>query len=234
MLSKAIQLYKEKKFNEAAAICEEIVSSDTSNVDAYFYLANIFHMRGEIGRAIKTFSRVLTLNPSHTDAAISLSVLYNDIGKYEEAQKIFEVASERVRSNSKTDLIEDQHINKKFASKHFELADLYLTYNRYEEALFEYNKCVGLNPENLEARIKIAKVYAKKGFTAKAYDELRRLKNEQPNYIPVRMALGVFYYGSGKILEAQDEWKKILSKDPSNREAQMYLNLSKSATEIKL
>lgn len=131
-------------------------------------------------------------------------------------------------------LTEDKHINKKFASKHFELADLYLSYNRYDEALFEFNKVVALDSENLEARIKIAKVYAKKGFLAKALEELRTLRNEQPAFAPARIALGVLHYGNGNIIEAQTEWEKVLLKDPFNAEATMYLNLSRTATETTL
>ena len=202
----------------------------------FFLLANVFHINGEIGKAIKAFSKVLSLNPEHTDAAISLSVLYNDIGQYEDARKVFEMANDRVKGKGKTanGITEDKHINKKFASKHYEIADLYLSYNRYDEALFEYNKVIALDPENLEAKIKIAKVYAKKGFIAKAIEELRVLKNEEPNYAPARIALGVIHYGNGNVLEAQTEWEKVLLKDPFQSEASMYLNLSRTATETNL
>jgi tetratricopeptide (TPR) repeat protein len=111
---------------------------------------------------------------------------------------------------------------------------LYLSYNRYDEALFEYNKVIALDSENLEAKVKIAKVYAKKGFIAKAIEELRALKNEEPAYAPARIALGVLHYGNGNILEAQTEWEKVLLKDPFHSEASMYLNLSKTATETNL
>lgn len=93
---------------------------------------------------------------------------------------------------------------------------------------------IGLDPENLEAKIKIAKVYAKKGFIAKAIREARTLKNEEPNYAPARIALGVLHYGNGNILEAQTEWEKVLLKDPFHAEASMYLNLSQTATETNL
>ena len=53
-------------------------------------------------------------------------------------------------------------MNYKFALKHFELAEMYMVYNRYDDALFEYNKVIALDTENLDARVKVAKVYAKK------------------------------------------------------------------------
>ena len=34
--------------------------------------------------------------PKHTDAAICLSVLFNDIGKYDEAKKVFEQANQSI------------------------------------------------------------------------------------------------------------------------------------------
>lgn len=226
--------YKRGEFKKAQVLFGQLIENDPKNVDAYFYLANIFHRNGEIGKAIRAFKKVLELDPSHTDASISLSVLYNDIGKYDEAKKIFETANERVKKGKSGGLLEDQHINKKFSMKHFELADLYLTYNRYDEAIFEYKKAIDLDPENLPVRIKIAKVYAKKGFHGKAFEDLRKIKNEYPDYGPARLALGILHYGNGNILEAQTEWENVISRDPRNEEAAMYLNLSKMATETNL
>ena len=235
LLKTARECFEKQEYKKAQVVLNEIIESDDRNVDALFLLANIFHINGEIGKAIKAFTKVLNLNPEHTDAAISLSVLYNDIGQYEDAKKVFDAANERVKGKNKgTGLMEDKHINKKFASKHYEIADLYLSYNRYDEALFEFNKVIGLDPENLEARIKIAKVYAKKGFIAKAIEELRNLKNEEPSYAPARIALGVIHYGNGNVLEAQAEWEKVLIKDPFHAEASMYMNLSKTATETRI
>lgn len=235
LLKTARECFEKLEYKKAQVVLNEIIESDDRNVEAFFLLANIFHINGEIGKAVKAFNKVLLLNPEHTDAAISLSVLYNDIGQYEDARKVFETANERVKGHNKgTGLSEDKHINKKFSSKHYEIADLYLSYNRYDEALFEYNKVIALDPENLEAKIKIAKVYAKKGFVSKAIEELRTLKNEEPSYAPARIALGVIHYGNGNILEAQTEWEKVLLKDPFHAEAGMYLNLSKTATETTL
>jgi len=235
LLKEGKELYQRGQLNLAEKLLTEIVEVDDRHVEALFTLANIFHARGEIGKAIKAFNKVLFVDPNHTDAAISLSVLYNDIGQYDEARKIFEQTNERVKKNaSENEGVQDAHINKKFSLKHYELAELYLTYSRFDEALFEYNKSIKLDPENLDARIKVAKVYAKKGFVAKAMDELRKLKTENPSFLPARLALGILYYGNGKVIEAQNEWENILSKDPAHSEAKMYINLSKTATETSL
>ncbi len=231
LLDKGRDFYKKGNFKAAFEVLSDLVETDGKNTEGFFLLGNIFHQRGEIGKAIKAFQKTLGLDPNHTDAAISLSVVYNDIGKYEEGQKIFSKAQERVKSKNQG---VDPHINKKFSQRHYELAEFYMTYQRYDEALFEYNKAIQLDRDNLEARIKIAKVYAKKGFTNKAIEELKTLKNEHPTYIPGFLALGVLHYGNGNVLEAQAEWEKVLSKEPFNKQAAMYLNLSKTATETSL
>jgi Tfp pilus assembly protein PilF len=223
-------------YEKAGQLLSKAIETNTSDYESFFYLANIFHIKGEIGKAIKAFKKVLELNPSHTDAAISLSVIYNDIGRYDDAKKVFQKADKRVRKQGANinGSIEEDHVNKKFSLKHFELADLYMTYNRYDEALFEYNKAISLDTSNFKVRVKIAKVYAKKGFVSKAFDELRKLKNEYPSYLPGRIALGLLYYSNGNILKAQAEWKQVLNKDPLNEEAKMYINLSETATETLL
>ncbi len=230
LLKKAKEAFQKNDLKTASLLLNEVIELNPQATEAFFYLANVFHIRGELGKAIKAFQRVLELDPFHTDAAISLSVIYNDIGKYEEAKAIFERANTQVKNNQQQG-ISDPHLNRKFSLKHYEIAEMYVSYGRADEALFEYNKAATLDPDNLEIRIKIAKTYTKKGFTSKAFDELKRLKNEQPGYMPARIAMGLLFYGNGNIIEAQAEWQNVLSREPGHPEALMYIQLSRSATE---
>jgi tetratricopeptide (TPR) repeat protein len=231
-LLQAQNFYTHKKYSEAQKILQDVIESDENNPQGYFILANILHAKGELGKAIKAFSKVIELDPSNTDASISLSIIYNDIGKYELAKTAFENANKNLKQSENG--TQDQHINKKFSFKHLELAELYASYNRNEEAIFEYNKASDLDPDNLEIRIKIAKAYSKKGYKAKAFEELKRLKNEHPNYVPARMAIALLHFGQGNVLEAQAEWQTILTKDPAHQEAKMYLELSRTAKEANI
>lgn len=229
---KAREAYSSNDFLKATLYLEELFSYSPNDVEAHFIKANIFHLQGKIGKAIKLFKQVIDLDPQHTDAMISLSVLLNDIGRYDEAQKFFDMADSKVKKGDSG--VIDAHINKKFSYHHYEIAELYSSYHRYDEALFEYNKAYSLDPSHQMIRVKIAKIYAKKGFISKAFEELRSLKSENPNFIPARMALGILHYSNGHIIEAQNEWQNILNKEPVNQEAKMYLNLSKSASETQI
>lgn len=238
VLIAADEAYKKSQLKKGLDLCQSVLESPSKTTEhtakAYFLMANMFHLQGALGKAIKAFEKVIEIDPTHTDASISLSVIYNDIGQYEKGQKIFEIANRRVKTQANVETPEDFHINKKFAQKHYELAEMYFAYNRYDEAMFEYNKVVKLDPENFEARVRIAKVYAKKGLLGKAMDELQRVKNEKPEFTPARIAMGVLHYGKGRILEARSEWERVLARNPHHQEAKMYLNLSKTATETRL
>ena len=50
----------------------------------------------EYKKAILAFERALNLDPFHTEAAIALSSLYNDVGKYREGAAVFFKAKKRV------------------------------------------------------------------------------------------------------------------------------------------
>jgi len=221
-----------KDFSQARMIYEEVINREQKNEEALFQLANLHHMKGDLGKAIRAFRKLLEVNPNHTDASIALSVLLNDIGQYEQAQGVYEEADKRVKSDETG--VQDRHINTQFALKHFELAELYSSYGRSEEAIYEYNKSIGLNPDHLEVRVKLAKVYSKQGLFAKAKQVLTSLKNERPDFLNARMALGLLYYGKGQVIEARTEWHHVLQRDANHSEAKMYLRLSENANEVSL
>ena len=85
-------------------------------------LATIYYDRGKFNKAIKTFKRALEIDPSYTDASVGLSIILNDLGRYEEGQEVFEVAQKVLEEKKKKN---DPFIDKLIAQKHEELGDIY-------------------------------------------------------------------------------------------------------------
>lgn len=207
----------------------EADSSPGIQSEAHYLLGTVFYLRGKLGRAIDHLKQAIEFNPKHTDAAICLSILYNDTGRYTEARKIFEKANASVSMKHPGD---DLGIDRKFALKHLELADMYFRYRRYDEAIDEYTKTIALDPEALDVVIRRAKAYAKKGFTTRAIQELKQLCVENPQYLMGRLQLGLLFYSQGNILDAELEWESVLKADPMNAEARSYLEMSKTAKDL--
>lgn len=229
----------ERNYDLAEQECEKFLgltadgasSHNSQRKTALHLLGTVHYFKGQLAKSIECFKKVLALDPKHTDSAISLSVIFNDIGKYDEAKKIYQVANQSLQLKKQGS---DYLLDRKFALKHIELGDMYFKFHRYEDALDDYSKAVRLDPLNLEIRIKLAKVYAKKGFTTRSIQELQQICHEHTEYSPARIQLGLMYYSQGNIIDAQLEWEKVHAKEPQNQEAITYLEMAKHQTETSL
>ncbi len=217
------ELLSRRQFTEVEPLIRQRLKRDPENPDGYYLLGVMYYFQGQVGPTVENLKKALSLDPRHTDAAICLSVLLNDIGKYDDAKRVFDQANQSVAHKRTGD---DLAIDRKFAVKHLELADLYFRYRRYEEAIEEYSKASRLDPDTLDIRIRRAKAYAKKGFLTRSMQELQQLKREHPHYAPARIQLGLLHYSQGNILDAELEWESIIQIEPQNREAHAYMQMA--------
>lgn len=234
LFQRAKKFYEEGQTQKAIQLLRKLHEDYPKNEDILYLLGNSFYFSGQVKSAQLAYKMVLEINPEHTDASIGLSILLNDTGRYDQAKTVFDTARLRVKRQNSTLGPQDKHIDKQLSLRHYELGETYLAYERYDEAIREFQKAIQLDENYYYARLKMAKAMAKKGFIAKAIEELKRLKNEHPDFQEARTALGILYFGQGHVIEAQTEWQKVLEKNPNNSEAQMYLNLSFSASETQI
>jgi len=214
-----------KKFTTAEDQLKKGLAVEPDNADYYYLRGLLRSYQGKLVESIEDLKRALFIEPKHTDAAVCLSVILNDIGRYDEAKKIFEQANQSVFLKQIGD---DLQIDRRFAVKHFEMGDLYFRYRRFDEAIEEYNKAILLDPQTIDMRVKRAKALAKKGFITRAIQDLQQLKLERPTDLAVRVQLGLLHYSQGNVLDAELEWESVLELDPVHREAMAYLDLIKS------
>jgi tetratricopeptide (TPR) repeat protein len=220
------ELLGSRSYAEAERLIRERLQREPESADVHYLLGVCHYFQGKVAQTVDSLKQSLQLDPRHTDAAICLSVLYNDIGRYDDAKRVFEQANQSVVHKRAG---EDLGIDRKFAVKHLELADLYFRYRRYDQAIEEYGKAALLDPTALEIRIRKAKAYAKKGFLTRAVQELQQLKKEHPNFVTARIQLGLLHYSQGELLEAELEWESVAEIEPANREALAYLEMVRKA-----
>ncbi len=221
------ELIGRRDYARAESLAKDRLSREPESADAHYLLGVSYYFQGQIGQTVEELRKALSLDPHHTDAAICLSVLFNDIGKYDEAKRVFEQANQSVAH--KRGGYDTLGIDRKFAVKHLELADLYFRYRRYDEAIEEYSKAALLDPTTLDIRIRRAKAFAKKGFVSRAMQELQQLKAEQPRFATARIQLGLLHYSQGNVLDAELEWEAVREHDPANREALAYLEMARQS-----
>jgi len=225
------ELFQNREFSKAETLIKQQLEKKPDCADSHYLLGVSNYLQGNIGQSIENLNRAISIDPKHTRAAICLSILLNDIGKYEEAKKIYEKANQSLFSQQSSP---DAETNKKFSIKHLELADLYFRYRRYDEAIEEYRKAASLDPTTTEIRIRLAKAYAKKGFVSRAIQELQQLKSEKPSDVHIRIQLGLLHYSQENVLDAELEWEAAADIAPNNREILTYLDLAKEVRGKKL
>lgn len=233
MLAEAREYFIDGNYKMSEPILQQMLLQNTRNPEVYQMLATIYYDKGQFSKAIKTFKRALEIDPTYTDASVGLSIILNDLGKYDEGKQVFVDAQDQLEKKTGKN---DPFIDEKLSSKHEELADLYFQYKRYNEALEQMLKAQKLSTRKSEITMRIAEVYVQLGQTERAIKDLRALIREYPHFIPARLKLGVIYYNSNNIAEATEQWENILMRDPQHPEALRYLKMAQAAgiTSIEL
>lgn len=226
LIEEARSSFIDGNYKVAEPILQQLIFKNTKNPEVYQMLATIFYDQGKFTKAIQTFKRALEIDPTYTDASVGLSIILNDLGKYEEGREVFEKAQGYLEERKQK---KDPYIDEKIASKHEELADLYFQHKRFDEALEQLLISAKLSTRKPEIQMRIAEVYIQMGNPELAIQGLRQLLKEYPGFNLAKMKLGLVYYNNNNIAAAVDQWEAVLAKDPRHAEANRYLKMAQMA-----
>lgn len=227
MLKEARQYFVEAKYKLAEPLLEQLLLQNLRNPEIYQMLATIYYDRGQFNKAIKTFKRALEIDPGYTDASVGLSIILNDLGRYEEGRKVFVEAREILDEKKKPSL---GFLDESISKKHEELADLYAQSRQWAESLENLLKAQKLTPHRRhELGVKIAEAYSRTGESQKAIRELKEVLFINSDQIEARLKLAELLARNNRISEAVDQWESVLLKDPKNQEARDNLQKHKKS-----
>lgn len=226
LIDEARAAFIEGNYQTAEPILNQPTLLNSKNPEVLQMLATIYYDQGKFNKAISTFKQALEIEPSYTDAAVGLSIILNDIGRYDEARKIFEDARAQLDLKKQS---QAPDINEAFAAKHAELADMYLQYRRFEESSEQYSRAIALSSKKVDLTMRLAECFVQGGFKDLAMKELRNLLAADPRLAAPRLKLGLILYNSHHIAEAVDQWENILRYDSKNQEALRYLKMAQAA-----
>jgi tetratricopeptide (TPR) repeat protein len=226
LIDEARTAFIDGDYKTAEPILNQPTLLNSKNPEVLQMLATIYYDQGKFNKAIATFKRALEIEPTYTDAAVGLSIILNDIGRYEDARKIFEDAKTLLDQKKQS---ASPDVNESFADKHAELADMYLQYKRYDESAEQYLKAVSLSTKKVDLTLRLTECYIQAGQKDRAIKELKALLNVDPRLAAPRLKLGLILYNSHHIAEAVDQWENILRYDAKNQEAIRYLKMAQAA-----
>lgn len=236
VIKEAKRLINNNEPDRAKIILQPLIAENNEDYRIYALIGYIYHKEGKFSRAIRNYERSLELNPNDVETLINLSLIYNDLGKYEEGSNKYKMGIEIMQRNSSlqinTDKTGDEQLFVMFASQHKSLGELYLRYNRPEDALREFEKAFKLTPWDYSLNIEISECLARLGDRRSAISKLKAVKQKNPELLDARIKLGHFMYLEGDIGLAIEEWDSVLKQDSNNINAKMYIRMAKEENII--
>ena len=215
------------QFDKAQKCFLQLVEKTPYFADVYNMLGVINHSSGQFSDAVVFFEKALKINPKYTEALLNLAVLYNDLGEYKKARKLYAKVQSKSREHKGSKM--DPFIRAKLANRHADVGDIYEGIGFYKEAIEEYNKALKLGPNFHDIRCKLATCLREQGKYADAVKEFRKVIKSNPKYHYAQIQLGVTQYAAGKTKEAVKQWNTVLKKVPGHEGAKMYLRLAEGA-----
>ena len=221
LLKEASDSFKSGNLKEAEPIINQLILGGHKSAEVFHMLGTILYDQGKFGKAIRSFRRALELDPSYTDASIGLSIILNDLGRYDEGKKVFEEAQVMLAQKAEN---EDPYLEEKIAMKHDELGELYCKYKKFDKGLAQYEEALLLSSRVAELTLKIISCLENMGDMEEAIKRLIPLVKQFPEYYSAKNKLGQLYYETHRIPEAISTWEEVLSRDPENGKAKRLLS----------
>lgn len=222
MLKIGKQHFDQRRYSEAEHYLRRVIEENPRYADVFNMLGVISHVEGKFATAIDCFEKALKINPRYTEATLNLAVLYNDLGQYEKAKKLY--SRLKTRKGEKSFTIEPV-LRGKLSNLHADIGDIYRSIGLFALAIEEYRKALMLNPAYLDIRTKLGQALRENGRVNDSLEQLKEVLKKKAAYSPALIQLGVTYYTMDRIGDAKKAWKKALEREPGNEYAKMYLRL---------
>lgn len=219
-------LAKAKEYEKAEKIFVQILKTHQL-ADVHNALGMCYADTGNFNAAEYCFKEALKINPNYMEAALNLSVLYNNLGKGKESKEIYKKLTKYGAAGRGA---MDPLLMQRIANYYGEIGNLYNGVGEYKLAIAAYEQALDLCPQFLDIQTKLGTAYREAGQKTKALKLFEKAKRKAGKYAPFWVALGVTYYAANKPREAKKAWEKAKQIEPKNLSARAYLQLDLVST----
>lgn len=227
MSQEALRYFKDGNYIESEKLYLQLIDLiPDGGADIYNNLGLIKHHAGDYGKSISYFKKSVEINPHYTEAALNLTIAYNDTEQFEEAEKVFSRAASYVRGEEEGGEKLDPYIQGKLANEHFRLGKIYFEIGLLDDAEEQFRKTLSMRPKFVDVMTRLGITLREKGLFTEAVDTFRMAKTIKPEYTPAMIHLGITYYSNGFIDLAQQEWEAVKKIDPAGKDVEVYLSLA--------
>ena len=223
LISRGKQHFENREYDPAEQYFRQVLKMGQGFADIFHMMGVISHSKGQFDTAIDFFKKALNINPNYTEAILNLAVLYNDLGEYKEAKKLYSHLQKNGKGQKNKGI--EPVLKGKLSNLHATTGDIYRSIGLYSFAAQEYQKALDLNPGYVDIRIKLGVSLREDGNLEESMKEFKTALKTDPKNITAHIQLGITNYSRGKTVDAKKEWETALKTDSKNESAKMYLRL---------
>jgi tetratricopeptide (TPR) repeat protein len=207
-------------YDEAAREIREALAIHGEFPDLHHLLGLSLSLGGDREGAVASFRRALHLNPRYVEARLNLAIVLNDLGRYDEALREFQM--ERPRDPDHENLTPE--VRTHLAESHTQLGDTYRDLGLLVDASQEYRRALRYAPQFLDIKNRLGSVYAEMGLYHDAETVLEEALAQNPRYVDARVTLGVVHWKAGRKVRAREAWERCLLDNRDEVRARSYLD----------
>lgn len=220
---RARQLMKKRQYSAAQKILQKGLLEVEKQAQAYHLLGLTLYHQGFFQASLKQLQRACGMEQK-PEYFLNLSIVLNEIGRYEEAKKMYEKA-QHLKNQS-----QEQNWKEEISQRHNQTAEAYLKKNQLKSALNEYIKGLKFYQEP-QTQLQVARLLWKLNQKQSAEKYLKSFICLHPQNIPAHLLLAEWYFENKQIPQAVNTWESILKMQPQNQEAHNCLLKVQQLTE---
>lgn len=234
----AFEYMKQENYPEAISLLKKSINADSSYVDAYLMLRQVYLIVGDTNKAFEICKKGLTCfaDPENNrKMAKAIASLYAKIGQPEKAEQLFQkVINENPKDANSYDLYasylesegryDEALVNYKKAYQldpedsgvAFRLGNVYFERRRYNEAVKYLKKAKEVFGDDIETIKKLGEAYIELGEYGNAIEEYKSIIKIIPKHVSSRIQIGNAYVKMGQYQKAKSYYEEALKIEPSN------------------
>jgi tetratricopeptide (TPR) repeat protein len=185
---KCAGLIQDGKLDEALETCNDIIKL-SDNAEVYYNMGYILSVRGDFEGALKSFRKATRINDQHARAFKQMGLIYQKLGKIDEAQRNLEHAAElHMVLNQETEAEEILNtvltLRPNTTNVYNTLGIIYRHQGRLQEAVSAYQKALKVHPDDENIFFNMARVYIDMKEVQQAQEALRKAVSLNRKFTP--------------------------------------------------
>jgi tetratricopeptide (TPR) repeat protein len=223
----AKELIRSDAYDQAIAICRQILEHFPKHVTSYRLLGEACLERGDYVEAANLLKRVLSVDPEDVIAYVGLAIIYDEQGALEEAiwqlERAFELTPGNAEIRGELQRLygeRDGTAPPRLKLTPAALGRLYLKEELYERAIDEFRGVLEEDPERVDIQVALAEALWWNDQRREAAEVCDGILEKLPNCLKANLILGGILLNSDRGDEGRTLLRAAQAMDPENTKAQ--------------